>query len=97
MVTNQMDCNVQESGRDQFYQPLKYRLKILQMDCEDVVFYHITMVSGCSKIPSFYLHSLTFKCSLENLMLILQGMDSQEKVIKKDTKNLQIYFSHVFI
>jgi len=42
--------------------------------------------SGCFKLPGFDPDTQTFQCSWQDLMMMVQGVDSQGKVNKKRWK-----------
>ena len=86
MVTNLMGRNVQDGDVFIFINRLCTGMKILHMECGGLVIYHMKLESGCFKLPGFDPDTQTFQCSWQDLMMMVQGIDSQGKVNKKRWK-----------
>jgi len=52
------------------------------------VIYHMKLESGCFKLPVFDQSTNTFQTSWQDLMMMVQGVMSDEKGNKKRRKNL---------
>lgn len=86
MVTNQMGRNVQDGDVFIFINRTCTGMKILHMECGGLVIYHMKLEQGCFKLPGFDPESQSFQCSWQDLMMMVQGIDSQGKVNKKRWK-----------
>lgn len=86
MVTNQMGRNVQDGDVFIFINRTCTGMKLLHMECGGLVIYHMKLESGCFKLPGFDPNTHTFTTSWQDLMMIVQGVDSKGKVNKKRWK-----------
>ena len=86
MVTNLMGRNVQDGDVFIFINRTCTGMKLLHMECGGLVIYHMKLESGCFKLPVFDPDTQTFATSWQDLMIMVQGVDSQGKVNKKRWK-----------
>ena len=87
MVTNMMARNVQDGDVYIFINRPCTSMKILHMECGGLVIYHMKLESGCFKLPVFDQDTHTFQTSWQDLMMMVQGVTSGEKMKKKRIKN----------
>ena len=89
MVTNQMGRNVQEGEVFIFINRPCTSMKILHMECGGLVIYHLKLETGSFRLPVFDPGTHTFQTSWQELMSMVQGVYTGEKVNKKrGQKNL---------
>jgi transposase len=86
MVTNLMSRNVQDGDVYIFINRPCTSMKILHMECGGLVIYHMKLESGCFKLPVFDQDTHTFQTSWQDLMMMVQGVTSDEKMKKKRIK-----------
>ena len=86
MVTNLMGRNVQDGDVYIFVNRPCTSMKILHMECGGLVIYHMKLESGCFKLPVFDQDTHTFQTSWQDLMMMVQGVTSDEKMKKKRIK-----------
>jgi transposase len=86
MVTNLMGGNVQNGEVYIFINRPCTSMKILHMECGGLVIYHMKLESGRFKLPVFDQSTNTFQTSWQDLMMMVQGVTSDEKVNKKKEK-----------
>ena len=86
MVTNLMGRNVQDGDVYIFINRPCTSMKILHMECGGLVIYHMKLESGCFSLPVFDQDTHTFQTSWQDLMVMVHGASSDEKVKKKSTK-----------
>jgi len=89
MVTNLMGRNVQDGDVYIFINRPCTSMKILHMECGGLVIYHMKLESGSFKLPVFDENTNTFQTSWQDLMMMVQGADSDKKMNKKGRKILQ--------
>jgi transposase len=87
IVTNQMRRNVQDGDVFIFINRPCTSMKILHMECGGLVIYHLKLESGCFKLPVFDENTNTFNTSWQDLMMMVQGISDDGKVVKKRWKN----------
>ena len=87
MVTNQMGRNVQDGDVYLFINRPRTSMKILHLECGGLVIYHMKLESGCFKLPVFDQSTNTFQTSWQDLMMMVQGVMSDEKLKKERRKN----------
>jgi hypothetical protein len=63
-------------------------MKILHMECGGLVIYHLKLESGSFNLPVFDENTNTFKTSWQDLMMMVQGVTADEKVIRQRWKKL---------
>ena len=86
MVTNLMGRNVLDGDVYIFINRPCTSMKILHMECGGLVIYHMKLESGCFKLPVFDQDTHTFQTSWQDLMMMVQGVTSDEKMKKKRIK-----------
>jgi len=86
MATNLMGRNVQDGDVYIFVNRPCTSMKILHMECGGLVIYHMKLESGCFKLPVFDQNTHTFQTSWQDLMMMVQGVTSNEKLKKKPLK-----------
>jgi hypothetical protein len=64
-------------------------MKILHMECGGLVIYHMKLESGCFKLPVFDQATNTFRTSWQDLIMMVQGVASDDKADKKRGKNIK--------
>jgi transposase len=89
MITNLMGRNVQDGDVYIFINRPCTSMKILHMECGGLVIYHMKLESGSFKLPVFDENTNTFQTSWQDLMMIVQGVGSDNKMNKKGRKILQ--------
>ena len=89
MITNLMGRNVQDGDVYIFINRPRTSMKILHMECGGLVIYHMKLESGCFKLPVFDQNTNTFQTSWQDLMMMVQGVMSDEKVKKKRRKKVK--------
>jgi transposase len=88
IVTNLMGRNVQDGDVFIFINRPCTSMKILHMEYGGLVIYHLKLESGSFKLPVFDESTNTFQTSWHDLMMIVQGANSQGKVNHKKNKKL---------
>ena len=83
IVTNHMRRNIQDGDVFIFINRPCTSMKILHMECGGLVIYHMKLESGSFKLPVFDEATNTFQTSWQDLMMMVQGVRSDEKVNKK--------------
>jgi len=83
MVTNQIGRNVQDGDVYIFVNRTCNSMKVLHMECGGLVIYHMKLESGCFRLPVFDESTNTFQSSWQDLMVMVQGVPTEEKVDKK--------------
>jgi hypothetical protein len=63
-------------------------MKILHMECGGLVIYHLKLESGSFNLPVFDENTNTFKTSWQDLMMMVQGVTADEKVMRQRWKKL---------
>ncbi len=58
------------------------------MECGGLVIYHLKLESGSFNLPVFDENTNTFKTSWQDLMMMVQGVTADEKVIRQRWKKL---------
>ena len=89
MITNLMGRNVQDGDVYIFINRPCTSMKILHMECGGLVIYHMKLESGSFKLPVFDENTNTFQTSWQDLMMMVQGICSDNKMNKKGRKILQ--------
>lgn len=89
MVTNLMGRNVQDGDVYIFINRPCTSMKILHMECGGLVIYQMKLESGSFKLPVFDDNTNTFQTSWQDLMMMVQGVTTDRKAIKKRNKILQ--------
>jgi transposase len=88
MVTNLMSRNVQDGDVYIFINRPRTSMKILHMEWGGLVIYHMKLESGSFKLPVFDESTNTFQTSWKDLMMMVQGVTTVEKMKKRIRKNL---------
>jgi transposase len=88
MVTNLMGRNVQDGDVYIFINRPCTSMKILHMECGGLVIYHMKLESGRFKLPVFDNNTHTFQTSWQDLMMMVQGVSSTEKQVRKRRGNI---------
>jgi hypothetical protein len=88
IVTNQMGRNVQDGDVFIFINRPCTSMKILHLECGGLVIYHLKLESGSFKLPVFDENTNTFNTSWQDLMMMVQGVSTGEKVTRKRWKKL---------
>lgn len=83
-----MGRNVQDGDVYIFINRPCTSIKILHLECGGLVIYHMKLEAGCFKLPVFDERTNTFQSSWQDLMMIVQGAPTDEKVNKKRWKKL---------
>lgn len=89
MVTDLMGGNIQDGDVYIFVNRPRTGMKILHMEFGGLVVYHMRLGPGCFKLPVFDLATNTFQTSWQDLMVMVQGVGSNDKMDKKRRKNLK--------
>src|SRR5674476_1429817 len=88
MISSKVGRKVEEGDVYIFINRPRTSMKILHMECGGLVIYHMKLESGCFKLPVFDQSTNTFQTSWQDLMMMVQGVMSDEKGNKKRRKNL---------
>src|SRR5674476_991740 len=96
MVTNLMGRNVQDGDVYIFINRTCTSMKILHMECGGLVIYHMKLESGTFKLPVFDQSTNTFQTSWQDLMMMVQGVMSDEKGKKKGEETFKIIDNILF-
>jgi hypothetical protein len=83
MVTNQIGRNVQDGDVYIFVNRTCNSMKILHMERGGLVIYHMKLELGSFRLPVFDESTNTFQSSWQDLMVMVQGVSTEEKVDKK--------------
>lgn len=62
-------------------------MKILHLEHGGLVIYHMKLESGSFKLPVFDENTRTYQTSWQHLMLMVQGMDEDGKVVQERWKS----------
>jgi hypothetical protein len=62
-------------------------IKILHLEHGGLVIYHMKLETGCFKLPVFDENTQTYRSTWHDLMLMVQGIDSSGKTIRKRWSN----------
>ena len=89
MVTDLMGGNIQDGDVYIFVNRPCTSMKIFHMECGRLVIYHMGLGSGCFKLPVFDQGTNTFRTSWQDLIIMVQGVASNDKVDKKRRKNIK--------
>ena len=89
MVTNQMGRNVQSGDVFIFINRPRTSMKILHLEWGGLVIYHMKLETGTFKLPVFDQNTNTFQSSWQDLMMMVQGVTTDENEQQKRRKNLQ--------
>jgi len=89
MVTNQMGRNVQSGDVYIFINRPRTSMKILHLEWGGLVIYQMKLESGTFKLPVFDQTTNTFQTSWQDLMMMVQGVTTDENEQQKRRKNLQ--------
>jgi len=83
IVLNQMERNVQNGEVFIFINRYCTSMKVLHMECGGLVIYHMRLQSGSFRLPVFDEVTNTFQTSWQDLMMMVQGVSTTDKVKKK--------------
>lgn len=83
IVTNLMERNVQDGEVFIFVNRCCTSMKVLHMECGGLVIYHMKLESGSFRLPIFDDETATFQTSWQDLMMMVQGLATNDKVKKK--------------
>lgn len=86
IVTNQMGRNVQDGDVFIFINRTCTSMKILHMECDGLVIYHMKLESGSFRLPVFDVNTHTFQTSWQDLVMMVRGISMDEKTTGKRWK-----------
>lgn len=89
IVTNLMHRNVQDGEVFIFINRLCTSIKILHLECGGLVIYQMKLESGTFKLPVFDEDTNTYKTTWQDLMMMVQGIDTKKNTKKKRWKSSQ--------
>jgi IS66 Orf2 like protein. len=83
IVRDRMGQDVKTGNVFIFINRLCTGMKILHLEYGGLVIYHMKLESGCFKLPVFDENTRTYRTCWHDLMLMVRGLDSQGKVVRK--------------